>query len=181
MIQTVTNHIYTGYPTWQAKTAFAMCAIPAAEMAIRLLGNCLALSSVKLKKNDQELLVKNVSKNLAGALFYGICATNAVPYSSYGGAVIFSLYAASKHTKKDSYSTARLIGTPISYIGTEILFPFLEAIKNIASAIPTPFLNLAGRLFNAISLPKNPAWYGVLALVAAIIVIRFNPQLVGRT
>lgn len=148
--------------------------IVAAEMAIRAVGNLM---------NGQGAVDKDeFSSNLAGALFYGLCATNYIPHTAVAGGVVFAVYSLGKWGAKNNYICTEIFNRILKGINDYILKPlsdyvitplFKDVLTPIWNNVVTPIVrgiaNVAGAIFNLISLPTNPAWYGVAIIgVAAI-------------
>lgn len=140
-----------------------LCGIVSAEMAI------LTIGGVFLKSN-----VTALSANMAGALLYGICACNLIPYTPILGATIFTGYSLIHVDDKSTYYlTTKLFNGIIRNIVDYVIIPtwahvvvpvFNHAIYPTCQMITQIFATV----FNKISLPENPAWYVVTLLVIAI-------------
>lgn len=135
----------------------------------------------------------NLSADLGGALFYGACALNVIPYSAILGATIFTIYAIARCNKKKDhkpYLMAQLIGKPIRQF-----FPALKsALEWSIDKIVIPVFKLLGKLLNPIgrcissavkfagkvikpvlnllTLPRHPIWYALFFLGTAALAYR---------
>jgi hypothetical protein len=158
------------YPSPLALTGGALCALATIEMALRTLRDIPNLSQA-----DAELK-RNFSRNLGGAAFYGLSALNLVPHSAIVGGVIFALYSAVVCDDSESYYASRLVGTPIRWFWDHVVFPLSKwAVEDVIVPLTQTIVNCVGRIFSLISLPQEPAWYGVAALVIAIAAYKFVP------
>ena len=148
--------------------------IVAAEMAIRAVGNLME-GQGNVDKNE-------FSNNLAGALFYGLCATNYIPHTAVAGGVVFAAYSLGKWGGKNNYVCTEIFNRTLKGINDYILKPLGDYVitplidhvltpiwNNVVTPTVKGIANIAGAIFNLISLPTNPAWYGVAILGAAAI------------
>lgn len=168
--------------------AGAACGIVAAEMAIRTVGDLI------FHHNKSDL-----SADLAGTLFYGLCAANIVPYTPIIGTSIFVIYSFSKWNAKDNYCCTKILNTTVetiynivktvfkAFIDYLVIPVFKHIVIPICEHIIIPLFNhvvvplaktiaqIFADIFQVVSLPKNPTWIGVAILVIAIGVKIINP------
>ena len=145
--------------------ASAICAAPAIEMALRAIVNI----GQKLGGNTDPKLMQSLSKNVGGAIFYGLSAVNPIPGLAKIGALGFSGYILCANLNEpDAYFTAKLAFRVIDPIGKHIIEPVIRNIWKVVSAI-----------LSAISLPKEPIWWGVTALVVSIATYKFGSPVIG--
>jgi hypothetical protein len=161
------------YPSNWALGGAALCASGAVEMALRVF------------KDVQEQNADNLSKDLAGALFYGLCAANIVPYTAFLGGAIFTLRTIATYEDKDAYFTMKHYGKVLEAIYdwaieplcSHVVRPLSEyAWEHIISPLARTISNCFAAIFRVVKLPENPAWYGVAALIATIAAYKLLPN-----
>ncbi|MGZ3732767.1 MAG: hypothetical protein ACXU9U_03385, partial [Parachlamydiaceae bacterium] len=142
----------------------AICATAALEMAIEIIKGIPCLAS------QEKDVHENFGKNLGGAIFYGLCAANIVPYTPLVGAIIFAGYSIVKCEEEDAYVTAKWIGNLLRPPLERFVLPLGKwLIKNIISPLAGKIAEVVTGIFNLISLSKSPIWFGVAALVVTIV------------
>lgn len=170
MLDSIKNYVHDHYPSRTAMVTGAFCAAAALEMAILVPYNISQINHAAGGAIEQ--LKYNLSANLGGAIFYGLCALNVIPRTAALGAGIFTLYSLIHFQEEGAYFTSRIIGHTAKFISREILLPIsdhilvpvIRKIGNVANALIT----LIGKLIVNMPLPKHPVWIGVLVLGAAI-------------
>jgi len=161
------------YPSRWALGGATFCGLAAAEMGIRVVGN---LFQMRDARGQREL-----SENLAGACFYGLCAANLLPGTAVFGGVVCLLQGLLRGNSDNPYYLSRAIFTVADLTWTTlstiadwtivplwnyVLFPVLEKIANVARAI-----------LKLIPLPENSTWYVVALLVVGIAAYKGIPAL----
>jgi hypothetical protein len=155
--------ILQSYPSRWALASAGVCGLAAAEMAVRALGTMAKATQENLTDGEKDAL----SKNLGGAVFYGMCAANIVPYAAVVGGIICVGYGIFTGENKDTYYLFRGIYEGVATLHKRIIaplwnraiFPILEAIAKVVKAI-----------LDLVPLPQNSAWLGVGVLAAVAIV-----------
>lgn len=156
------------------KCSGAFCGIVAAEMAIRTVGDV-------IHHHDNTEL----SANLAGTLFYGICAANIVPYTPVIGASIFVVHSFLKWNKDDNYVCTKILNATVETIYKIVkciftsfidylVIPVTEHIivpifTNVIIPLAKTIAQIFADIFQRIHLTENPKWIGVTLLVIAIV------------
>lgn len=186
MLDSIKDYIHDHYPSKMAIAGGIICAAAAIEMAVLVPYN---ISQIHSAANGAlEALKYNLSANLGGAIFYGLCALNIIPRTAAIGAGIFTLYSAITFNQNEAYWTSRLIGNTVRFIFNDILAPICEdilmpIIRKIGD-VAARLISLIGRLIVNMPLPKHPVWIGVLILGGAIVIYKFvipyfNPPKIG--
>jgi len=175
MAQAISNLVAT-YGAWTV-AGTVVCAGAAIEMAIRTIADVGAL----LRRGvDRQAVLKNLSADLGGAIFYGLCAVHILPSTAIIGAAIFTIYSIGACDNQDAYYTSQLIGKPIQWLGdnvvmpviNKIVWPILKTIGEIIGNIIDGIGTIMGNCLRAITLPDNPIWLAVGALGAAVLVVK---------
>lgn len=184
------NHYNKHFTTKTAVAAGIVCASAALEMAILATVNISQINSVS--GYALETLKYNLSANLGGAIFYGLCSLNIIPHTAAIGAAIFSVYSVFNFEYNGSYLTSRIIGNTVKFISQEIvwpicehvLFPIIEKIGKIAAEL----ISFIGKLIVNMPLPKHPIWIPVIILGSAILIhqlvwprLKSNNQIQSKT
>lgn len=136
MINHVMQFVQTTYPTPGALAQFGCCALPATEMAVRALKNLIDLGIANPQTADDrkkyDKIGSDLAKNLSGALFYGLCAAQIVPYSATIGTICFIAYSTFKVSVssdlKNEYKASVLLGYPLSFIFEHIVWKLFIVI-----------------------------------------------------
>lgn len=189
MVTRVTDAIIKFHPTTASVIGGAIAGCAAVEMALRVFKDLADIYQAHSQGANTHQYRLNLSKDLGGALFYGMLAANIVPYTAVLGATIFTVYALCKGGETDYLSAkaiwhvANALLTAVSEtvqfvwkwvvtpIWVYVLSPICEIIRDVVSAI---FENLISPaltiLSNAIGhiIPRDPIWYGVAAVGAMI-------------
>jgi hypothetical protein len=177
MIERLMNH----YPTAFAMGGAALCGVAAIDMAQRAIRD--------LGEDDPEEKRINLSADLGGVLFYGLCAANIIPYTAVLGAVVFSGYSLYAVCEKlpFAYKTSEIWGnflrTAINYtivpLGNHVIIPLLSWFtEHIVCPLAEKIKGVASAIFNVISLPEHPVWYAVAGLVAAAVAYHVFPGVI---
>lgn len=153
------------------------CAIVATEMALRALGDLKEMFSDKPKDTTSY----NFSANLGGAIFYGLCATNFIPFTPLIGLSTFVAYSIVTHhsthfslISAERYLCANLISKPVVFTAKEVVWPILNKLVLPAlEKITTVVYNILRK----IPLPRHPVWIGVALLVTGIAAIKLVPPM----
>lgn len=160
------------YPSNWALGSAALCAAGSIEMALRIF------------KDMKDGHLDNLSKDLAGALFYGLCAANLAPHTALLGAAIFTVRTIATYGRDDVYLTMKIYGNilktawewTITPLCEHIVIPLAEhAWNHLISPLAQTISKCFATIFRVVKLPENPAWYGVAALIVTIITYRFFP------
>jgi len=165
-IQSVLN----AYPgPWSLGSAI-LCSAASAEMLIRA-------ATGRSANNPRDVIAdldspRNLSANLGGALFYGLCAANIVPYTAIAGAVIFTGYSLATGANRDAYSLSKVVHQIYQYtiipLLDHVVFPLTEwAGKHVIIPLAKTIREIGAAIANLVELPEHPVWYGVAALVAS--------------
>lgn len=158
------------YPSKTAMIGGAICAAAAIEMAILVPSNISQIKSAA--EAALEPLKYELSANLGGAIFYGLCAFNVIPRTAVIGASIFLLYSVINFHDAGAYLTSRVIGHTMKFITDEIVMPVMEHIIAPLVArivhIASQLIGLIGNILVKMPLPEHPVWLGVLVLCGAI-------------
>jgi hypothetical protein len=163
-IQSFVQATIQSYPSNLILGSAAICATATLEMAIETIRGIPRLASKE--RDDHE----NFGKNLGGAIFYGLCAANIVPYTPLVGAIIFAGYSIFKCEEKDAYVTAKLLGNLLRPPLEHVVLPLGEwLIERIILPLAGKIAQVVADIFNLISLPKSPIWFGVAFLVVTIV------------
>ncbi|MFA6118632.1 MAG: hypothetical protein WCT85_01690 [Parachlamydiales bacterium] len=121
----------------------AICSIASFELTIRTINN------VCFVQNPDKNVI---SRDLAGALLYGICAFNPFPYSLFLGTLVFIGHS---------------LISPDNYFSSKIIRKILEKTSELISKIAEVTRKVFTVIFEVVSLPENPLWY----LVGGVIVL----------
>lgn len=154
----------------------AICGTAALEMGVRTIVDLGKI--IKGGANDQVL--KDLSADLGGTIFYGLCSVEVIPGAAIIGAAIFSAYSISSCENRDAYLTSMLLGKPVRWFGDnvfvpgmeKIVWPIIKVIAEIVGQIFNGIAEIMGNILKAIPLPENPIWIGVGAIGAAVVVIK---------
>ena len=142
-----------------------VCAVSALEMTIRAVYDAVMIG--KNSTNSTTPHHDNLSADLGGAIFYGLCAVQPLPYTAVVGSIIFVAYSIFKTLTDEDYFIARFLkGTAekISNLATPIIREFVwPLIEKVIDAI--------SYIRNCISMPEHPVWYGVALLITGIIIV----------
>lgn len=174
MINQVQNYINDHYPSKYTLVAGGICLAAAIEMAILVPFDIMRISKTGLSVIEpyQYQLSDQLSANLGGAIFYGLCGLNIIPRTAAIGAGIFSIYSILNFGNKDNYITSHVIGKTFSFILKEIVTPIfkhiLEPIVQKILIVVSNLLAFIGNIFIKIPLTNHPVWLGVVILGAAI-------------
>lgn len=197
LVSTVTNAIIKFHPTTASIVGGAIAGTAALEMFLRTFKDIADIYRAHNAGLDTYQYRLNLSKDLGGALFYGMLAANVVPYTAVIGGIIFTIYSFKKegHT---NYLTAKInwfvqdtawkivsetvkfvwnwIVTPlfehvVTPLWTHVLYPVVDAIRHIVNVIfeniISPVLRTLGSIIGHV-IPRDPIWYGVAAMGALI-------------
>jgi hypothetical protein len=171
MIDQVKEYIHDHYSSKVTLAAGAICLTAAVEMAFHI-----PFDISRIHQAGTEALLErykyDLSANLGGALFYGLCGLNIIPGTASIGAGIFTLYSVNTFHRQEAYLLSRVIGESLKFVVIEIVEPIcrhvLAPILRKIGEIIGPILSAIGHLLVNMSLPKHPVWIGVLILGAAI-------------
>ncbi len=172
-----------------------ICCAAVAEMASQIFFKDLPGIIKNRDNHDPETLKKhryNLSVNLGGSIFYGLCALNYIPATAIIGASIFLIYSTVVCKEKDAYQTSKCLGNFIRICGKDIAWPVLKKIGSITIDILTVaerVLSTVGRgighVFTAIGkvlayipLPNHPIWLGAATMGVAIAIYKFAPMII---
>jgi len=173
------------YPTRWALGGAAFCGVAAVEMAAR------TFYDISQLRMGGEQIQRDLSADLGGTIFYGLCATNVVPYSAVAGAGIFACYSISAYKGQRAYVVSKVFGETAELIRDWAIIPlwnkasaFCEGVWNHAIVPLSDFAwnqwnhvivpiarairDLCAKIFSLVRLPEHPIWYGVAAMVVAI-------------
>ena len=164
---TISNYVSTNYASKFSLGSAIICGGAAIEMALNI------FKDINDKAHKRPNAMKNLSANLGGAIFYGLCAANVISGTAIVGAAIFTIYSLVKCNDADTYLSSRLIGKSIRYIYTEIFSPVVHKIAKIVGDILKPIFNGIYSVLKQIHLPEHPIWYGVFLLGGAILAYKF--------
>lgn len=153
------HHIW---PTNLALAAGTVGTIAVAEMAIRSVGDLMEYFKESNSEKIKDKALDNLSANLGGALFYGMCATNILPGSAVIGGAIFIIHSILSCTNDDAYLSSKIIGKPVHFVVKDVLLPLID---KVASAVFNVLLKLGDLLLIPL---KHPIWAGVFLMGAAI-------------
>lgn len=172
MLDEIKGYVQDHYPS-KASIAYGLvCATAAIEMAVLVPYN---ISQINQAADGALASYKyDLSANLGGAIFYGLCSLNIIPRTAGIGASIFTLYSLIQFRNPNTYLTSRLIGNSVRWIAEEILsplcehvlIPVLRKIRDVSAIV----LSYVGKLIINMPLPKHPVWIGVAILGTAIAV-----------
>ena len=144
------------------KVAGTICAIAAAEMALRSVSD-----SFSLLRGDFGL-ADNFSANLGGAVLYGLCSANLLPATPLIGGISYLFYSVIECDYANSYTSSKIIGKPIKELFIRIIFPAIEDfLLPIMKKVSDVFLKVLSTLAGTI-IPRHPVWIAVTLLVSAI-------------
>ncbi|WP_420420597.1 hypothetical protein [Simkania sp.] len=161
MTQIVSNFIQTN--SYWTIAASSLCAVTTIEMAIRTIGGL----GAKISGSDQRSLYENLKNNLAGTIFYALCAANIVPGSAKLGALVFTSYSAfSKTPPSEAYLTSIVLNN----IALKVIAPTYEKTTNLIKNI-----------LAQITFPETPLWRVVSITVLAIGAYHFGPKIAAGT
>ena len=172
LIQSLGSH-YPSLAVAGGAILSGVAAIDMAQRAVRDLG--------RLQEAEG---LQDFSANLGGALFYGICAANIVPYTAVLGAVGFSAYSLAFKNDRDMYATSKIWGnflqTIIDYtfvpLADHVILPLCNWVNDhVLTPLARTIMDVAAAIFKVISLPQHPVWYGVAALVALAVTYTVFP------
>src|SRR5690242_2800812 len=106
---------YVNAPSYLIGCGVATAAV-ATEMALRALGNAIELASYipihgirVVDERTTESAKENFMANLVGAVFYGVMATNIIPYGPLVAAIIFVAHSLLKPMESTDYSASKLV------------------------------------------------------------------------
>ena len=164
------------YPSRWSLGGGVVCAIAAVEMGAWALGDLFKLVTGK----STAVTTTDLSTNLAGTAFYGLCAANIVPYTPMIGAVLCVFKALLQTDGANTYRFFQLIhdvGSLIeNFVGTLCNWTIVPLWNHVLEPICNGILALLKR----IPLPQNPAWIGVALLITAAVVYKGAPLLYNR-
>ncbi len=171
-VATVGSYLPTSTQWTQISSVW--CGINAAEMGARTIGSL--FSGKTINQND-------LSKDLSGALFYGLCAVNPIPGAARTAAIISTVYAVFAGSDQNSYFTWQvmhktvkaLCNYVIAPIFTHVIDPCLEAIWKVVKPIFNFIYEAAVvviRLIGSINIPFNSTWFALGCLTVATIAYR---------
>lgn len=156
------------------KICAVWCAVNALEMGVR---SVVGVGSILTLKNEFLLptLQSNLSKDLAGALFYGACAMNPIPGLAKAASVVSYLLATATYYSEDSYYTwqaaNKFNNLVVKPICDNIIFPLSETVWKVAEPIIKLMHTTATLLFSfmgKIKIPFNRTWFALGCLTVAI-------------
>ena len=162
------------YPSRWALGGAAMCGIVAVEMAFRAIQSSW--------KNEW----KGVSENLGGAIFFGLCATNVVPFSTVIGGGGFTLWALLSYPNPDLCMSGKVIAEIFEWAVKPFwnhgVVPLSKWLWNhIITPVAKTIMALVEKILGIFHLPSHPVWYGLAILVIAIVVTKGLPPLGGHS
>lgn len=174
MVQAIQEFIET-QGAWTVG-GMVICAGAAIEMAIRTIVD---LGKI-IQRGADDRVLKDLSADLGGMLFYGLCAVNIIPYAAIIGAAVFTIYSISSCENQDAYFASVFIGKPIKWFGDKVAMPFIEkvlwpviqTIGEIAGKIIKGIGEVMKNILDMIPLPENPVWIGVGAIGVAVLVVK---------
>lgn len=165
-----TSPIQNGYTNANQATRFCgfINFAASAEMAYCAAKGILAAMKGPITENLQY----NLSANLGGAIFYGLCAANPFPGGAALGATIYTIYS---FCNPSAYFTAGIINDTAHFIHDWMITPFNEKIfEPLGEHVIEPLIKKIAFVFRTtfalmlkIPLPKHPVWIGIAILVAA--------------
>jgi len=173
MISHISDYFANNYAdvSKYTKVCGGLCGIAAAEMAIRTISDLNNI--VTGRDGDTEKHNYNLSPNLGGAIFYGLCAANVLPHTALIGSAIFTIYSAAKYwscreaeRSEHMYVSSILIAAPVDALITKIAWPIL---RDIAWPIVRTAGEIMGSILKSIPIPNHPIWALVGLLGVAII------------
>lgn len=155
--------------------ASSFLALPITEMGVRTVID-IYQACIATEKNAKQTAFDNLQANLGGVVFYGLTATNLIPYLPFVGVGCFVIHSISKnisHDNPNDYYLSRTIGWTARHIFsdivkpicTEILFPMIERISNVFIKTIRFIANLVGAIFKN----AHPVWKGTAILLAAVV------------
>jgi hypothetical protein len=156
------NAVLSNYPTYLSLGGAALCGAGAIEMAARI------PKDIAIRDAD------NLSKDLAGALFYGLCAANIVPYTAVAGAALFTVWSIGTLDERHAYKTMQAVDWTLNKVDKHIAMPLVNHVilplsEHLIEPLAKTISAIFAAIFSVIQLPENPAWYGVAALVVAAV------------
>lgn len=163
-----TSKIFNDYCPSKAtvmKAASVICAIPAAEMAIRAVGE---LAKDAVTRDSMAL-----SRHAGGAVFMGLMAANFIPGTAMAGLGLLGLYSIFPASHGDYVTADFAFDKVIKPLGKHVIEPLFHHIINpvirlvrdiVVLVVSTIFIVL-----NKVSMPKHPIWIGVTVLALAIL------------
>lgn len=175
MINQIQDYIQDHYPSKYTFAAGGICLAAAIEMAILVPFNI-----ARISKGARPMFPTHeyqLSANLGGAIFYGLCGLNVIPRTAAIGAGIFTVYSLLEFERKEAYLTSRAIGKTFKFIIETIVSPICEKILvpvlGRISQIGKKLLTLIGNILVKVPLPHHPVWIGVAILGVAIVIYKF--------
>ena len=193
--QAVTNYIAANHTTKCALIGGGLCAIAAAELAVRVLHNLYQVVTNDPARHHQKF-GETVSRNFGGMVLFGACATNAIPGLAALGAIVLIGNAFLSQESDDALvitkatralqpiarefgNTAWNITKDLASAAWNLTSAFFETIGNIVKnafkmidAILRPIGRVLGTLFSA-AIPKTRESVAAVAVVASIVIYRF--------
>lgn len=196
VFNTFARAMVTFHPTISSTVGGIIGGVVALEMALRVFKDLADIYGAHSRREDTYHSRLNLSKDLGGALFFGLLATNAVPYTAVIGATMFVVHSLFKG--KTDYFTANAIkkvftvatniiskvwnvvyDRVLSPLWHHVIFPvgnlFVDLISWIFENAIAPILRALSRCIGHI-IPRDPIWYGVIAVGLLIAGYhRYNP------
>lgn len=169
MVAVITNQFIQQYArATVARVAIgAFNFIPAAEMAIRAVGDVFKLTP---DSDKEELRWKNFSANSGGVLMYGLLGLNFIPSTAIIGVAVFIIHSLWTYDeKKDNYLTSKCI----HFVVSKVISPVLTKIFSIVEPILKGIGTIVSGILKAILIPEHPSWFIAGTLVVAIVGYRF--------
>jgi len=165
------------YPSAVAFGGVFVCGAAAIEMAF-----C-ALKDFWRKVHTQdaaqkELIARQLSANLGGAVLLGMCAFQVLPGAQLLGAGLFLCYALHSKMKESDYLTKKVVRKTV-VISKAVIGGTLEAITQLISKLFKSVWNyliypVSNGIVQGVSavldvmLPRHPIWVAVAAMVMAV-------------
>ncbi len=146
------------------------CAIVAAEMAIRAVGDLIEKGRLE-EGQTKDSVSRNFSANFGGAIFYGLCAANILPGTAILGSLIFTVYSFAVNKREDNYLATKVIRES----ELKVLNFVLDILQVAWDWVIYPVADALRRIFSTVFdllVPKHPIWIGVALLVTAIAVVK---------
>jgi len=147
-----------------------LCAAAATEMVLQTIGEAVSYLS------NGPVSMNNVSANIGGAIFYGLCAANIIPGTSFLGAFIFTCYSIIKNHTADDYVLTKFLQHTFTLI-TDVTRSVVDNViaplyKKIVRPVLIAIIDVVDAIVSAIPLPEHPVWQGVALLGTAIIIVK---------
>lgn len=180
--QLVTNYIAHNHTTNLALGSGVLCALVAIESAGRVLQN-LFQAATNAPAYQNPTFGDNVGKNLGGAVFFGLCASNTIPRTAALGAFIFFMNAMGK-PDADALLTTRILhnvrplASGAGNAAWKIIKAVAEAVGHVVKGIFDFVWNVmcaVGSVLNPIFkviIPSSPVTFAATALAIAVIVYK---------